>query len=242
MGEARRDFLEKITGKYYNEWVISGFESVKRFNNIPILNKLAENLLEEYQIRVHGGQVISLKDAITVLELCENLAILPCECRRMVSEEKYCCLNFGLIPELYEKANPDESIEEISVNKGKRLLTRWNKEGLYHLILWSKAPYATTVCSCAPLYCMGYRGRHLIGSKTSMIKGEYVAKIEVTKCNGCKNCLTRCQFGAILYNMDTKKAYIDMRKCFGCGLCSTGCKQDAVELIDRKLSPVKNRW
>jgi ferredoxin len=242
MGEARIEFLEKIAGRYYEEWTIGGFEAIERFRDIPILNKLAINLGEKYEERMHGGQIIHLNDALEVLELCENPAMLPCECRRIAGVEKYSCLNFGLLPELYKKANPDDYMEEVSVNKAKKMLSDWNEEGYYHLVLWSKAPYVTTVCNCTTPYCMGYKGRTVLNSKTTMIKGEYIARVETMQCTGCKDCLSRCQFGAIIFNLDDEKAFIDMRKCFGCGLCQTGCEQNAIELIERKLTPARNFW
>lgn len=242
MGEARREFLEKIAGKHYEEWIISGFEVIEWIKKIPVLNKLALNLGEKYEERVHGGQIISLEEAIKVLELCENPAIMPCACRRIVGKENYCCLNFGLIPELYRKANPNDSIEEVSINKARRLLSDCNKKGMYHLILWSKAPYVTTICNCTSIYCTGYKERQSLGTKTTLLKSEFVARVNQELCNGCKICLTRCQFGAIIFNHDDEKAFVDIRKCFGCGLCKTGCEQKAVELIERKLTPARNLW
>jgi ferredoxin len=242
MGEARKEFLEKIAGRHYEEWIVGGYEIIERLMKVPVLDKLAMNLTEKYEERMHGGQIIPLEESLRVLELCENPAILPCPCRGIAGNEKYCCLNFGLIPELYEKANPSDSIEEISVNKAKRLLTKWNKEGMYHLILWSKAPYVTTICNCTNIYCTGYKERYTTGIKTTLIKSEFIAKVNPNTCNGCQKCLTRCQFGAILFNLDDKKAFVDIGKCFGCGLCKTGCSQGAIVLIERKLTPAKNQW
>jgi NAD-dependent dihydropyrimidine dehydrogenase PreA subunit len=240
MGEARKEFLEKISGRAYEEWVISGYEKVGALKNIPILGNIAINLFEKYEEKMHGGQIISLEDSLKVLELCENPALLPCECRRMTGEDDYYCLNFGLIPELYEKANPNDSIEELSVDRAKRLLTRWNTEGMYHLILWSKAPYVTTLCSCDSKFCMGFKGRKVLRSKTSMLKGEYIARIDPQKCTGCRECLLRCQFGAISYNAE--KVNVDNVNCFGCGLCISRCKQGAIQLIDRKITSFRGLW
>ena len=242
MGEARRVFLEKIAGKYFGKIMISDFETVEQLKNIPILSKFAINFGEKYLKRTVGGQIIPVKDTLEVLELCENPAILPCECRRIAGEEKYCCLHFGLIPELYKKANPDEYMEEISVNKAKSLLLELDKEGLYHIILWGKAPYVTCICNCTAAYCVAYKGRFVSGLKNSMLKGEYVARVSDNKCQGCKNCLTRCQFGAIFFNVDHEKAFIDIRKCVGCGLCMTECSSNAIQIIERKFTPAKNLW
>lgn len=243
MGELRMDLLEKIANEIdFKRAIITDFGAVESIKNIPVLNKLARNVGEKHLKEVQGGQIIGLKDAIKVLQLCENPAILPCVCRRMAGEEKYCCLNFGLIPELYKKANPDEYMEEVSVNKAERLLVEWDKEGLYHVILWSKMPYVTTICNCTPAYCIAYKGRFLSGLKNSMLKGEYVSRVSEEKCQGCKTCLTRCQFGAISFNVDHRRAFIDIRKCVGCGLCATGCENNAIEFIERKFTPAKNLW
>ena len=243
MGEARREILEKIAdSRYFEKWMISDFENIEKLKDIPVLNKIAINLGEYMMKKAQGGQIITLNDAFKVLELCENPAVLPCACRQMVGEESYCCLNFGLLPELYKKENPDEYMEEISVNKAVRLLREWDNEGFYHLVLWSKTPYVTTICNCSASYCMAYKGRFVTGLKNAMLKGEYVARINEKKCQGCKQCLTRCQFGTIRFNIDKQKAFIDIRDCVGCGLCATACKNNAIDLIERKFTPAKNIW
>jgi NAD-dependent dihydropyrimidine dehydrogenase PreA subunit len=243
MGEQRIELLEKIArDRYYERWVISGFGTIEQLKDIPLVNKLARNLEEKQFEKTEGGQIVPLNDALKVLELCENPAILPCTCRQIAGEEKYCCLNFGLIPELYKKANPDEYMEELSVNKAKRLLQEWDTEGLYHVILWGKAPYVTSVCNCTPAYCLAHKGRFVLGIKNSMLKGEYVARVSEENCQGCKNCMTRCQFGAISFNVDHDKAFIDQRKCTGCGLCMTDCPNNAIQLIERQFTPAKNLW
>jgi ferredoxin len=243
MGEARIELLEKIADEIeFKRAIISDFGTVESVKNIPVVSKLAKNLGERLLKETQGGQVIRLEDAIKVLQLCENPAVLPCVCRQMAGEEKYCCLNFGLIPELYKKANPDEYMEEVSVTKAERLLREWDKEGLYHVILWSKAPYVTSVCNCTAAYCVAYKGRFESGLKNAMLKGEYVARVNEEKCKGCKNCLTRCMFGAISFNVDHGKAFIDLRKCVGCGLCVTECENNAMGITERKFSPAKNLW
>ncbi|MFQ5975108.1 MAG: 4Fe-4S dicluster domain-containing protein [Candidatus Hydrothermarchaeales archaeon] len=242
MGEARLEFLEKISGKYFEEWLVDGTELLERFKDIPLLNKLTVNLMERYEKKLHSGQIIPIEEATKVLELVENPALLPCVCRELVGDESYTCLNFGLIPELYEKSNPNSSIEEISTNSAIRRLNKWNKEGLYQLILYYNAPYIATICNCSSLTCTAFKERHVMGTKTTMIKSEFVARINPTLCNGCKICLLRCQFGAIRYDFDREKAFIDIRECYGCGLCKTGCDQKAIDLIDRKFTPAKNLW
>lgn len=243
MGEARIELLEKIArDRGYESWLIDGFETIEQLKVVPLFNKLFTKLEEKYSIKTEGGQIVTLHDALKILELCENPAILPCTCRKIIGEEKYCCLNFGLIPELYKKANPDSYMEELSVTKAKRLLNSWDNEGFYHVILWGKIPYVTSICNCTAASCIAYKGRFVTGLEHAMLKGEYVARVEQEKCQGCKTCMTRCQFGAISFNVDHGRAFIDHRNCTGCGLCMTGCPNNAIQLLDRRSTPAKNSW
>lgn len=242
MGEVRKEYLERLAGRTLGEWMIGGYENIESLKRAPLIGKLLTNMVDKNLGKAMGGQVIPLDDALKVLELCDNPALLPCECRKMVGREGYYCMNMGLLPELYKKANPDEYVEELSVNKAKRLVSEWDTRGFYHLILWTRVPYVTTICNCTIPICTAYKGRHFLGLKTNMIKGEYIANVNQSKCNGCKICLIRCPFGAVRFNLNNEKAFIDINRCFGCGLCETGCTQEAIKLIDRKLTPAKNLW
>jgi ferredoxin len=243
MGEARKEILEKIADEIeFEKSIITDFGTIESLKTLPVVNKIARNLGERVLKETQGGQVIPLEDAIKVLKLCENPTILPCLCRQMAGEERYCCLNFGLIPELYKKANPDEYMEEVSLTTAERLLRDWDKEGLYHVILWGKVPYVTCICNCTASYCVAYKGRYESGLQHALIKGEYVVRVNQERCRGCKTCLTRCQFGAVSFNVDHGKAFVDIRKCTGCGLCLSGCSNNAIQIIERQFTPAKALW
>ncbi|RZN34066.1 MAG: 4Fe-4S dicluster domain-containing protein [Methanophagales archaeon ANME-1-THS] len=231
-----------MAGMYSAEWSIDSVESWEQIRGVPLLNKLVLILEERHVKKTIGAQVIPLDDALKVLKICENPSLLPCLCREIIGKEDYCCINFGFIPELYKKANPNSYMEEISLNKAERLLSDWDKKGLYHLISWNNIPYVTTLCNCTAPYCTVYKMRFTSGLRNIMLKGEYVAKVNQRLCVGCKECLSRCPFGAISFNVDDETIFIDINRCFGCGLCVNGCKNTAIALIDRGLTPAKNRW
>jgi heterodisulfide reductase subunit A-like polyferredoxin len=76
-----------------------------------------------------------------------------------------------------------------------------------------------------------------------MFRAEYIAEVEPDQCNGCRQCMRVCQFGAISYSASNKKAVIDQRRCYGCGICRSVCKQDAISLQERSKAPVvANLW
>ncbi len=58
----------------------------------------------------------------------------------------------------------------------------------------------------------------------------FEAKINNEKCNGCRHCVPRCQFGAIEMKPvgGEMKAVLDPDKCIGCGVCELSCIPGAI--------------
>lgn len=71
-----------------------------------------------------------------------------------------------------------------------------------------------------------------------MFRAEYVAKVNPDLCNGCRQCMGVCQFGAVAYSVAHKKVTIDPRRCYGCGICRASCAEDAIVLDDRINVPL----
>jgi heterodisulfide reductase subunit A-like polyferredoxin len=66
-----------------------------------------------------------------------------------------------------------------------------------------------------------------------MFRAEYVAKIDMEKCSGCRQCMKVCQFGAISYSGGEKKSVVDARRCYGCGICRAACSKESISLLER---------
>ncbi len=104
-------------------------------------------------------------------------------------------------------------------------------------------PYIGGICNCDYPDCLAIRQRLDYGLQGALLKGHHVAKVNYDECNGCDQCIPRCQFGAIKMEVTTSKANIDMFKCFGCGLCETACPRDAITLVERSSLPaLKDVW
>ncbi|MBI3954278.1 MAG: 4Fe-4S binding protein, partial [Chloroflexi bacterium] len=56
-------------------------------------------------------------------------------------------------------------------------------------------------------------------------------------------CLGRCHFNSLKYEVTIDKPSIDHLSCFGCGLCMTACSRNAISLVERKSLPaLVNAW
>ncbi|MGD0795581.1 MAG: 4Fe-4S binding protein, partial [Dehalococcoidales bacterium] len=83
----------------------------------------------------------------------------------------------------------------------------------------------------------------VVNGVQTMFKAEYVAEVNPELCNGCRQCMRACQFGAIAYSAGNKKAFIDQNHCYGCGVCRASCVKEAIHLEDRASVPaVANLW
>ena len=195
--------------------------------------------------RVSGtpGQVLPLKDALKVLELCSPIGLMACICRKGVraiderNELEYTCMGMGVgmlkwerWPERYKGGvkfvDTDEAIE-------------WNHEmddrGFVHILMLFGAPFIGGFCQCDYPDCSALRSGVDFGLGT--LKSHYLAQVDYEQCNGCGICAQRCQWGALKFETTTGKANIDQFKCFGCGLCHTACPREAITLLKREAVP-----
>ena len=189
----------------------------------------------------HFGQVIPLEDAQIILSELAAEPIIEnyCMCRMMQRGVKdVCCINFGVLSGVIEQLPrfvPEGKLHldrEIAMAR----LKEHNTKGYVATVWFQPVPYINAVCSCESPECGGLRLRRDFGLKT-VYKAEYVIQLVPDKCQGCKSCVSMCQFGAIRYIPSLKRVIIDSNACFGCGLCRHACTYDALTLIPREEFP-----
>ncbi|MDF2957605.1 MAG: hypothetical protein OD814_001227 [Candidatus Alkanophagales archaeon MCA70_species_1] len=74
-----------------------------------------------------------------------------------------------------------------------------------------------------------------------LLKGEYVAVMDISKCVGCgKSVSLVASLGRSPY-LQALGRIIDMRKCFGCGVCRAVCENGAITLVPREEIPALRR-
>jgi len=60
----------------------------------------------------------------------------------------------------------------------------------------------------------------------------FLARVDLEKCNGCTICARVCTTGAI--TMQNRKAIIKQDRCVGCAACEQRCPEYAIEIIRRE--------
>ena len=208
----------------------------------------ADGYLKTMQERFAGGggqpnQVVPLEDADRVLELCSPIGLIACLCRKATraiderNEHEYTCMGMGVgmlkwerWPERYKGG-----VQFVNVDEAKEWNHEMDRRGFVHLLMTFGAPFIGGFCQCDYPVCGALRNAVDWGLGT--MKSHYVAEVDYDTCNGCGICAERCQFGALKFEVTSRKANIDQFKCYGCGLCKTGCPRGAIKLVDRVSRP-----
>lgn len=214
-----------------------------------------DSIIEEInnrQKRGPGSHVLPLQDAMKVVDVAQGpLGAMMCLCRKDFRGEEatnlkeYSCLGLGTGMLKYERW-PERykgGVEFLSPSQAKDWLEYWNKRGYVHIIMQEGGDFIGGLCMCDYPTCIAIRDRVDYGLNYGMVKAEYVAVADYDLCHGCGDCIMRCQFGALRYEVALDKVNIDPFKCFGCGLCETKCPRGAIRLELRTSFPaLANVW
>lgn len=128
-------------------------------------------------------------------------------------------------------------IEQFSKEEALSFMREHEKNGLCHTVWTFIAPFIGGICNCDRSDCLAMRTTVTHGLPV-MFRAEYVAEINPDLCNGCRQCMHVCQFGAIGYSAALEKSLIDPRRCYGCGICRSVCSNDAISLHGRSADPI----
>ncbi len=195
---------------------------------------------------VHFGQVLPMKDVEAVLDLGTSITRIPCGCRFLLTGKtnaRYC---FGLGMDQWNVMGrfPDASasLEVLDREEARRLIRKFDEDGLVHSIWTGMTPYVVGLCNC-DRDCGAYRGYIMNRGRPNFFRAEYVCEVDLDLCTGCKSCMSQCQFGAQFYSHLSSRVYIDPTRCFGCGVCMAACPAGAIKLLPRQEHPkARDLW
>lgn len=199
--------------------------------------------------REHFGQIVPLEDVERILEMTVSVVRFPCVCRSALLgryDARYC---YGITTEYPRLADfyrlyPDFSsdLEILTGEDAGQEMRRHDSDGLVHSVWTLITPLIGVLCNCTGRDCLPLYWRSRLGLSL-FFKAEYVAKIDMDRCAGCRDCMRFCNFGAISYSASLERCIVNQLACYGCGLCRSACPNDCIALIDRNAIPVlANEW
>ena len=194
----------------------------------------------------HFGQVLPIEDVEKVIDMVNSITRMPCGCRFKTigkTDKRYCfglgMDKWGILGKFPDSAS---SLEVLDKQETKKIIRKYDEEGLIHSIWTGVTPYIIGICNC-DRDCLAYRGYIENDGLPIFFRAEYICEVDWELCTGCKSCMSQCQFGAVFYSSTLSKIYINPKKCFGCGLCRAVCPNEAIRILSRQKNPeTANIW
>lgn len=211
----------------------------------PVPEPSQDEIVAHHKVE-HFGQVLPIEDVEEVIDLADSITRIPCGCRFIntgMTDKRYCfglgIDKFGILGKFPDAA---ASLEVLDKKDAKRLFRKFDTEGLMHSIWTGVTPYVIGMCNC-DRDCGAYKGYIEMRGSQHFFRAEYICQVDWDLCDGCKSCMSQCQFGSQFYSSALGKVYIDPTRCFGCGVCRATCPNDAITLIPRQESvKAANIW
>jgi len=246
----RRKFIESFLTD--TQSLKKGLERFEKLQKAPnLVRAIVSRLISRKMKKIHFGQVVPIEDIEQIFGFVNSIVRVACLCRHITlgSEKRYCYGvsiepdggKFGQIVQGLDGSflqGPDTSgFERLTKDQTISALRDHEREGLCHSVWTFYSPFIAGVCNCDRSDCLAMRCTVTEGVPI-MYRAEYVAVVDPDKCNGCRQCMRVCQFGAIAYSAANKKTVIDPKRCYGCGICRSVCAKDAIGLEPRSNVPV----
>jgi len=230
-------------------------ESMGKLEKLSRAPAFVKGVLAPYisgrQKKIHFGQVLPMEDIERIFGFVSSVIRTACLCRQenLGTEQRY-CYGISMAPQggefrkIIEEIDasyltgPDTAgLEALTKEEALDSFREHEKEGLCHSVWTFMAPFIGGICNCDRSDCYAMRATVTYGIPV-MFRAEYVAEVNPELCNGCRQCMRVCQFGAMGYSAANKKVVIDPRRCYGCGVCRASCTKDAITLNDRTSVPI----
>jgi ferredoxin len=252
------DLLSDIRRRKFIENFFTDTESLKKsvgrleeLQNAPsLIRSVVSRLISGKIKKVHYGQVVPIEDIEQIFGFVNSIVRVACICRHITlgSEKRY-CYGVSLAPDgggfneilrglddSFLNGPDTDAFETLTKDQAISAFRDHEREGLCHSVWTFHAPFIGGMCNCDRSDCLAMRCTVTEGFPV-MYRAEYVAGVDPDSCNGCRQCMRVCQFGAIAYSAANKKAVIDPKRCYGCGICRSVCAKDAISLEPRSKVP-----
>jgi ferredoxin len=239
------DHLKKYLSHFYHSLTVDVQRAYTWRKRLPrIYRLLVYPLVTRRSKKTHFGQIVPIEDIEHLLSNFSTLVRLPCICRKATTgENKRYCFGIGMdLTPIFRDIPDFRDFDRMSAEEAKTFIRKLDGEGQTHSLWTFNTPFIAALCNC-DRDCMAYRFQVKMHLGKLMWKGEYLASIDRLSCDGCRECMKRCYFGAISYDRQNMKCSVKPENCYGCGICRSVCKHDALSLVDRmSILPMAHAW
>ena len=231
----------------WDEWKQTDYADMtaQRWHNLKAMGIHGLRIVPAYKAISDIPGTLPYEDPREIVRVQPLITVVSCSCRKhMRVMDRPCrktvldatCLQFAKSAEYSlsrghgRRISVDEAIAILDKNEEDGLVHQW----INNARVEATQPYA--LCSCCRCCCTvwHYADIRQVPNDEIFAKSRFEARIDPALCNGCQDCVDRCQFDAIEMKkvQDSKrlKAVVDTEKCWGCGVCTLACPTEALRM------------
>ncbi|MHB1420951.1 MAG: 4Fe-4S binding protein [Bacillota bacterium] len=229
-----REFYKLWNDFYVQEWYPYIAKNADAFlvgRVVPAYNAIKD--LPDVQPWENYRELLKAQDIAAVVPCCCRLEkkAVGDPCNHADDEAVWKCLQFGKGAEytlVRGNGKPLTPEEVVAVAE------QAEEDGLVHIWGIDRKMQVNTSCQCCDDCCLFFESanRYNVSIGKIYAKSRFAASLDQDKCNGCQNCVERCNFNAIEIAPQGKKykATLDQEKCWGCGVCTLKCETGALKM------------
>jgi len=178
------------------------------------------------------------EDLHAIIRGAPAIGVVDCPCRWLGVAEGKCdkptfvCLSLttGSVKYILDRGIG----KRLSVDEALQFLAQAEEAGLVPTSGTAGAQ-VRNLCFCCSDCCITLRPVVKYGYDL-MDKSRFRASVDKALCNGCQDCVERCQFGAVEMRKEPGekkyRAAVSAEKCYGCGVCVVKCNAGALSLAE----------
>jgi ferredoxin len=134
------------------------------------------------------------------------------------------CLIFGNAADYYLRNGLGR---EIDLEETLEILNSAEEVGF--VLQPSNAQRAVNICLCCGCCCQVLKNIKRHPKPASLVSSPFTATVNLDTCEGCGDCVDRCQMEAL--ELDGNTIALDVDRCIGCGLCVPTCPTESLALV-----------
>jgi NAD-dependent dihydropyrimidine dehydrogenase PreA subunit len=166
----------------------------------------------------------------------DRFGVAPCICRRHArlkgngcDAPEESCLMFDEWADYYVQGGRGRYIDRSEVEE---ILVRADAANL--VLQPTNSQDIAAICCCCGCCCGVLGGLKYHPKPADAVASAFIARLDADSCDGCWDCLERCQMEALAEDGDI--VFHDADRCIGCGLCVTTCPSGALRLVRKPES------
>jgi hypothetical protein len=164
----------------YREFFLKYYIFQAKWTRIPIIGRLVRWVANSYGRNASGAYLLTLEEAVEIVESAKGLALGPCDCRSVFHN----CDNpinaeimIGLTQNVFMTERPSQ-YKEIDKQKAKEILQECHQRGLLHTVVRCQHDFYA-ICNCCSCCCVPLRLNREYGIGNALIRDkEIVARVK----------------------------------------------------------------